>query len=320
MSSERPAAQRNTLLRALQATAALGLLAVVIWIAGPPRILQLLSTSSPRVIAAAALVFVATIVVRGVRLVLLLPPRNLSLHQAALVAAAAQAAGQVVPARLGELALPWLLARTCQRDLASGTATLLAARTLDLAALGAWTVAACAAASAAHPAVWAAGGVLLLAPVLLPWTTRLVDAAAQRWLGSGDSAARWAGRLHRLHSAVVELQQSRSRLALAAAASLTMWGGVWVFTWLLLDAMGHRWPPIMVAAGSAVASVANIIPINVFANFGTLEAGWTAAFSSFGIPLATAAATGLAAHLWAFLFTVVFGAFAWLVLALTTKS
>ncbi len=290
------------------------MLAAVIWLAGPRRIVALIAGTQPRLLAIAAALFIVTIVLRGLRLLLLLPPRTLSLRRAALVAAAAQAASQVVPARLGELALPVLLGRVCGRDLTSGAATLLAARTLDLAALGAWTVGACAAASAAHPAVWATGGLLLLAPLLLPWVTRTVDRAAQRWMQRPGPPKRWAERLHRLHAAIVELRASKGRLALAAACSLAMWGSVWTFTWFVLAAMGHRWPPVTVAAGSAVASVANILPLNLFANFGTLEAGWTAAFASFGVPVQTAAATGLAAHLWAFLFTVTLGAVAWLIL------
>jgi len=48
---------------------------------------------------------------------------------------------------------------------------------------------------------------------------------------------------------------------------------------------------------------------------GPLEVGWTAAFHALGVPLETAAATGVACHLWSLLFTAVLGAAAWLALA-----
>jgi uncharacterized membrane protein YbhN (UPF0104 family) len=84
--------------------------------------------------------------------------------------------------------------------------------------------------------------------------------------------------------------------------------------------MGHRWPPVEVAAGASIAAVANLLPLNLFANLGTLEAGWTAAFTALGIPLQTAAATGLAAHIWGLVFAAVYGTVAWGILASGMKK
>jgi energy-converting hydrogenase Eha subunit C len=78
--------------------------------------------------------------------------------------------------------------------------------------------------------------------------------------------------------------------------------------------MGFRWPVWDVVTGSAVASISNLLPINLVANFGTLEAGWTAAFAAMGVNLDIAAATGLACHIWALVFAAVFGGLGWLVL------
>jgi uncharacterized membrane protein YbhN (UPF0104 family) len=47
---------------------------------------------------------------------------------------------------------------------------------------------------------------------------------------------------------------------------------------------------------------------------GPLEVGWTAAFHALGVSLETAAATGVACHLWSLLFTAGLGAAAWLAL------
>jgi uncharacterized membrane protein YbhN (UPF0104 family) len=78
--------------------------------------------------------------------------------------------------------------------------------------------------------------------------------------------------------------------------------------------MGYRWPAAEVVAGSAAASLSNVLPVNVIGNLGTLEAGWTAAFAALGVPVSVAAATGLASHLWALLFAAVYGAAGWLVI------
>ena len=110
-----------------------------------------------------------------------------------------------------------------------------------------------------------------------------------------------------------ELLRHPARVLAAAAVSLIMWGLQWSVAWILLVAMGHRWPPTMVVAGAAAAAVANVLPFNLIGNLGTLEAGWTAAFTALGIPLRVAAATGLAAHLWGLIFAAFFGAIAWVV-------
>jgi hypothetical protein len=93
-----------------------------------------------------------------------------------------------------------------------------------------------------------------------------------------------------------------------------MWGLVWAYTWMLLQAMGYDWPPTAVVAGSSAASLANLLPVNLVANLGTLEAGWTAAFTTLGMAVEDAAASGLAAHLWALVLAAVFGAMGWAVL------
>jgi uncharacterized protein (TIRG00374 family) len=116
------------------------------------------------------------------------------------------------------------------------------------------------------------------------------------------------------------LHERPARLLAAAVASVIMWGLQWGVAWVLLTAMGHRWPPATVVAGSTAASVANLLPFNLVGNLGTLEAGWTAAFTALGVPLEVAAATGLAAHLWGLIFAAVFGAIAWTALSLTTRE
>jgi uncharacterized membrane protein YbhN (UPF0104 family) len=116
---------------------------------------------------------------------------------------------------------------------------------------------------------------------------------------------------------VDRLRSRPARLAGAIAASIAMWASLWALAWFLLAGMGFRWPAAHVVGGSAVASIANLLPINLIGNLGTLEAGWTSAFIVLGVPPETAAATGLASHLWALAFAAGYGAVAWAALAAT---
>jgi uncharacterized protein (TIRG00374 family) len=291
------------------------LLTGVLILARPAEVWRLLRATDGRLLLAAATVSAAFLAARGLRLRLLVDGDALGWPRATLVAAAAQAAALFAPARTGELALPWLLDRVTGRGFTSGVSTLLAARTLDLATLGLWCGAAVLAVRGlAEP--WALlVSVLLLAPcALLPLTLTAADRLALRLLAPRSLAGRrWARRVRRVRREVQELLRHPIRVLAAVAVSVVMWGLQWSVAWILLVAMDHRWPPPTVVAGAAAAAAANVLPFNLVGNLGTLEAGWTAAFTALGIPLQVAAATGLAAHLWGLIFAAFFGGIAWVI-------
>jgi uncharacterized protein (TIRG00374 family) len=257
-----------------------------------------------------------SLVFRALRLSLLLPQGTLGALQAVPVSAVAQAAALFVPARVGELALPWLLHRSHGTDGAAGVATLLAARTLDTAALGVWCVIAILMRSGLQsPLALGAGLLLISSLVLVPTVVATADSwFARRAAQWGDLGLRWSARLGRVRAGLDAARGRPLRLAGAAIACIASWAFQWTLAWWLLAAMGFRWPAWDVVAGSAVASLSNLLPINLVANIGTLEAGWTATFAALGIPVDVAAATGLATHLWALVIAAAFGAIGWLLL------
>ncbi len=308
--------------RRFGAVLALALVVAVLMVAKPAEVLELLRTSRPSGVLAAAAAAGGALVVRGIRLALLLPPGRLHLATATLIASASQAAAWFVPARLGELALPLLLKRTVGWNPSSGIGTLLAARTMDLASLGLWAgLATVVILGPTHPLALAAVVFLVFPPLLLPASLAVADRIALHLLAPrGLRPRRWARRIRRVRRSVDELTRHPLRLLGSVIASVVIWAFLWALAWYLLDAMGYRWPPWDVVAGSAAASLANLLPVNVIGNFGTLEAGWTAAFVALGVPADVAAATGFASHLWAVVFTAVYGALAWGLLSLRSDS
>ena len=299
--------------RLIGAAVAVALLAAILTIARPAAVWHLLVATDGRLLVVAALISAAFLAARGLRLRLLLEDGCLGWPRATLVAAAAQGAALFAPARTGELALPWLLKRTAKQDFSSAVGTLLAARTLDLATLGLWGGAAVLAVRGlTEPAALAISALLLVPIALLPITLAAADRIALRLLAPrGVAGRRWARRVRRVRRELEKLRERPARLMAAALVSVIMWGLQWSVAWVLLTAMGQRWPPATVVAGSTAAAVANLLPFNLIGNLGTLEAGWTAAFTALGIPLEVAAATGLAAHLWGLIFAAAFGTLAW---------
>ncbi len=307
--------------RTAGALVAAGLVAATLAVAGPAAVAGLLMRTDPAGALAALTAAAAAVACRGLRLSLLLPPGVLGAGRGTAVAAVAQAAAIFVPARLGELALPLLLRSVAGRDLATGLGVLLVARSMDVAALGGWGIASLVAIQGGrHPLLVVAATAMLLAPLTLPRALRTADRLAARCLGGRARTRRWALRIRRVRHATAATAASRRRFAAAAAASVAMWACLWSLAWLLLAAMGLRWPFAEVVAGSAAASLANLLPFNLAGNLGTLEAGWTAAFVALGRPLDVAAATGLASHLWALVFTALLGALGWLSLPRGDRS
>jgi uncharacterized protein (TIRG00374 family) len=290
--------------------AAVGLLVV----ARPIEVWHLLRATQTGPLLVAAACSGAALVTRAIRLVLLLPPGRLRFSSSIAVAATAHFAATFVPARLGELALPLLLRRAAGWETAAGVSTLLAARTLDVAAIGVGTgIAILVGWGLSEPAALLLAALLVVPMLLLPQTLALADWISLRTLAvRGMRGRRWARRVRQTRRALAELWHRPGRLAGAAAASLGVWICLWGATCLLLVAMGIDWAPTRIAAGFAVATIANLLPFNLVANFGTMEAGWTAGFVALGVPLETAAATGYACHAWGIVFAVGHGLVGWM--------
>ncbi len=313
-------AQRHVL-RVASALGAVVLVVFLLRIASPGGIVRLLGTTRPCAVAAALAIHAVMLLLRGLRLRVLLPDSPPGPGTAWAITAAGRVAALFLPFRSGELVLPWLLRRHAGVPVATGVAVLVAARAFDLAALGVWgTVSLLWLARGSTTALGAA--ILLLVPLLiLPVLAETAYRLARRCAAArGLEARRIARKVRRLRAALHGLARRPGRLAAAAGLSLAVWGAVWLLTWVLLAGMGHRWPLAVTVAGSAAASIANLVPLNLVANVGTLEAGWTAGFVALGIPANEAAATGFATHLWSLFFAVAAGAVGWAALGLRTRS
>ena len=302
--------------RLASAAVALALTVAVVVVGGPARIWALVTGVTWAPLGAAFAALGGAMALRGLRLRLLLATGELTVRESITVAVAAQAVALFAPARLGELALPWLLTRVGTRDPSAAIGTLLATRALDLSALGVWaSVALLIHGASSGPTVVVGVCLLVALPFALPTVARTVERSAVRTVAPlGLRGRRWAHRARRIRREP-DLHAARPlQLAAAYAAALGVWALIWLMTFLLLVAMAIRWPWWTVVTGSTAAAVASWVPLAAVGAVGPLEAGWTAAFHALGVPLDVAAATGLACHLWSLLFTAVLGVAAWIVL------
>ena len=249
------------------AAVAIALLVVVLFVARPSQVWKLLQSTDLRLLGIAVTTSAAFLMARGLRLLLLLEHSSVSWLKATMVASAAQAAALFAPARTGELALPLLLYRTTGCSLSSGVGTLLAARTLDIATLGLWCAGSVLAVRGLTAPLALAISLLLFAPLLaLPSALIAADRLAVRILAPrGAAGRRWTRRIRRVRRELDRLRRKPGRLLASALISVAMWGLQWTVAGILLVAMGYRWPPTHVIAGSSAAAVANLLPFNLWA-------------------------------------------------------
>ena len=298
--------------RAVLAGLGLILVAVLLSLARPGEVLaRLVGVRWPHLAAAFGWA-AAVAALRAVRLRILVGP-TLSVPRSVGVVTVTQAAVSVLPLRLGELSLVWLLRRSGVPGAVRGLSFLVVLRAMDAAGLLVWAVALALAAGmrlGAGAALLA--GMLLLLVLAMPVATRALDWAVRVW----RSRPGWRRRLLRQMLAVRrELRMraaSRRQVALMAVVSLALWAGGWGQTVALVRGMGLEWPASAILAGVIGAAVTSAVPVTTVGSFGTLEAGWALALAAAGVPGTEALAVGFATHLWSVGFSLTLAAAGWI--------
>lgn len=290
----------------LAAACGLILTVVLIFAAEPAEIIQLVLSARWPWLGVAFGFAALVVLLRGLRLRVVAGPA-LPAQPATAVVAVAQFAVQTLPLRLGELALVPLLRASGVSGTLRGLSFLVLLRALDFASLLAWGVVA--AILAGTDAWWAAAVLVGFGPLaFLAYlgTVRLLRAFSRQWRRAGGFRRRVLGQLLAVHREFRVVARSPLRAAAVVTLSIAPWAAVWWLTVAELRAMGMDWPATRILLGVVGGSLGASIPISSVGNFGTLEAGWTAALSSVGVPARQALAVGFASHVWGLVFTALF--------------
>jgi uncharacterized membrane protein YbhN (UPF0104 family) len=276
----------------------------------------------------------ALYLLRAWRFALLLP-RGIDVRPAPFLAVcgAHTLAAFVLPAKIGEAAFVLYARRAAGIPAAAGLAALVVSRLLDVAVLALGFALACFAlrASGSFPhlgwlvplgagltAVAAATFALTLRSELLArlasWLLRATP------LGRTRLGSRAAERVDRLAAALRDCGAD-GRLARAALVSAPIWLVIFLFCAVLARALGLPAETTLAEAafGSSLAILTSLIPVSAFANFGTLELGWTLGFGVLGVPHDLALATGLGLHAVQLVHIVALGLVSQAVLALAPR-
>ncbi len=271
---------------------------------------------------AAFAVHVAIYIVRSQRFRVLLPADHRPTNAAMLaISAAHNLAAYVLPAKSGEMMLVVYLRAHGGVPAAQGLAALLVSRLLDLATLCFCLALAMIYLAVTRPQsspVWfiaLATGLIATAALLMLLSARSdVIVRSVAWLARvlglerGNLGLRLFARAEELSLALRQAPAGRV-LWIAAAQSLAMWLGIFIFYSILARSFGlpENLGLADAAFGSSLAVLTNLLPINSFAGFGTQEGGWVLGFGVLGVPSDVALSTGLGVHLAQLASTIVLG-------------
>ncbi len=298
----------------------------VIW-AGPDRLLEaVLKIGWRGCLLMFGLYFVAQ-VLRTFRALIGLPAKlRPPLPRLFAIVSLHQWSNHVMPARLGEAAFPFLLARFAAIDSARGFSLLLRIRLQEISVLGALFLAAltllfanAGQTAGNNLALLFAGIVLFVMPFFLERSLpRLLKALANR---VGDGGSGFRGRVSAfLHRTETALAERDPHWVTSTAITGALWVCMFALFHVVMRLTGHPLAFHETVVGSSFANVSQLLPLNTIGSFGSLEAGWTLGFSLIGVPARDALAAGFIMHLLVLVFITLLAGAGWLLLKLKNTS
>jgi glycosyltransferase 2 family protein len=263
---------------------------------------ETLATTDLRLVAATLLLVPGQILLRALRWQLLLPPRpdgrRPPLRRVLPVLLVGYLGNLVLPARLGEPARAFLLARREGIGFSRVFGSVLLERVLDLASLAAVAIAAAIRAGAPD---WIVRGMVIVAAVGSVLVVVLVASGIPRAIRALASV--FGTRAEPLRAAIdqaISFGEGANgggwrQLALAAALSTATWVLVAATYWITARSLGLE---ISMAGSMLIAAVTTLgtaIP-SAPANIGTFEVGAVVVTTALGVPAPEALALALVVH------------------------
>lgn len=274
-----------------------------------------------RLVALSLLVYAASYVGRGLRLMSLMPGAAGLVH-ATSISTRHIFLAVIMPFRTGEASLPLMLNRECGRPLVESASVLGITRVLDLLAVAVCLLLGLAFSTGAAASSGDATQVATLASLVL--AALLAGLALMRPICRAlsplaESNRRPVALLGRLAESVAALRTGQ--LLRSTLITLLTWVCTYGACWILLRAMTA--PPALGAAAASVSFAQSLVgttglhllavmPIAPVASIGSWELGWTTGYTLVGLPVREAAASAIVSHIVIFAFIALIGGAGWL--------
>lgn len=301
----------------------LGLIYLLLGYAGPGETWEVVKKVEPSWLALAAAAFTISVLARALRWDLLLRPMEyrggvrglLDIYMVGLFLS------YVLPARVGDLARPYMAGRRFDLPLGKALASVALERVFDLLAVALAVLLALAYLPGAMEAAWVLRGVAVLVlmvvlttlvllvsyryearlTTLVVWIASIVQRGYVTALGSRSSAL-----LRSFNRGLREVVIAKGSMAPITAISLLVWGAELAASYLVLLSLGvtAQIPAFILAVSIGIAFAT--LPLTP-GGLGSYELGVTAVLTMGGVPGASALAFSLTDHLFKYVYVLIFG-------------
>ncbi len=226
---------------------------------------------------------------------------------------------QIMPARTGELTFVYYLKKIGKGEISRGLHVLVVTRIFDFIVISAFFICSIIIHFGMDTSLLlvALGAVFLALSVvglfnlkwIVIWSGRLFHLLYTRTpLGSFALAGRIIGTIDVVVEEFSSFRAGRFAPRLAFTSILT-WIALYFLFYLSIRSLGVEIGLVQSVAGSTGGVLTNVLPINSFGSFGTLEAGWTGGFILVGMNEHDAIVTGFGYHLISFAASALAAAF-----------
>lgn len=288
-----------------------------------PRTMAAFASVRVEYVGLCLLLYCVSTFFKAVRFNIILKSTGITLAEQWAVSSYHNFFNMVFPARTGELTFIYYANRIAKVPFSNGLHALLATRFLDLVIVaGVFIVTffvhfgssvSVVMVAAAVSLALASLAALFCMPAFLRISVRLFDMVCKILRLDRIAFIEKAG--GKLREAVHDFENystMRDILPLAFTSLMT-WLALYTMFYFSILAFGIGIPYNDGLLGSTGAVLTNVLPINSFGSFGTLEAGWTGGFMMVGMSLQDAVTTGFGSHLINFFSSIVLsvGTFVW---------
>lgn len=256
-----------------------------------------ISGASPALVAAAGVLYSASLLVRAWRMRALAFRSSAPTGTILPVIVVHAGLGHMLPVRLSDVALVGLLKTSAGIPAGHGAAAVIMAKLLDLCSMGLLVFVAVAGGLGGAPVAVSLALLVLGAAglALLPAALGALQKPVERLAGGGG---RIEGFLSGLRDASGLWRHSRSRFLGAALLSMTAWALKLAMFALLARSVGLFDVPVWQAfVAGALTDLVMAVPVHGIFSLGTAEAGWAAGFALAGVTGERVIVAGFGVHL-----------------------
>ncbi|MBN2079285.1 MAG: flippase-like domain-containing protein [Spirochaetes bacterium] len=236
---------------------------------------------------------------------------------------------QIMPARTGELTFVYYLKKIGKGEISRGLHVLVVTRIFDFIVISAFFICSIIIYFGRNTSIVlvALGAAFFAASVvglfnlkwIVIWSGKLLHLLYARTpLGRSDLAGKVIDKIDVVVGEFSSFRTGRYAPQLAFTSILT-WTALYFLFYLSIRSLGIEIGFVQSVAGSTGGVLTNVLPINSFGSFGTLEAGWTGGFVLVGMNEHDAIVTGFAYHLISFLASALVAGFCAAVRAIATR-